>query len=210
MKRIAVFASGGGTDFQSVIDANLAENFCEISVLIASKGGIGAIERAKKHGIRAEVFSKADYPDLEELYEKLAALLNGLGVDYIVLAGWLKIIPESFIKKFEDRIINIHPSLIPAFCGGGYYGLKVHRAVLEYGAKISGCTVHFVNEVPDGGAIIAQRAVEVMEDDTPESLQARILAEEHRLLPYCVEKLCEVKIIKCGRKVAVLDKMQHI
>ena len=205
MKRIAVFASGGGTDFQSVIDANLAENFCEISVLIASKGGIGAIERAKKHGIRAEVFSKADYPDLEELYEKLAALLNGLGVDYIVLAGWLKIIPESFIKKFEDRIINIHPSLIPAFCGGGYYGLKVHRAVHESGAKISGCTVHFVNEVPDGGAIIAQRAVEVMEDDTPESLQARILAEEHRLLPYCVEKLCEGKIIKCGRKVAVLD-----
>lgn len=204
MKRIAVFASGGGTDFQSVIDANLAENFCEISVLIASKGGIGAIERAKKHGIRAEVFSKADYPDLEELYEKLAALLNGLGVDYIVLAGWLKIIPESFIKKFEDRIINIHPSLIPAFCGGGYYGLKVHRAVLEYGAKISGCTVHFVNEVPDGGAIIAQRAVDVEDGDTPELLQARILKVEHMLLPYCVKKLCEGKVIKNGRRVTVL------
>ncbi len=204
MKRIAVFASGGGTDFQSVIDANLAENFCEISVLIASKGGIGAIERAKKHGIRAEVFSKADYPDLEELYEKLAALLNGLGVDYIVLAGWLKIIPESFIKKFEDRIINIHPSLIPAFCGGGYYGLKVHRAVLEYGAKISGCTVHFVNEVPDGGAIIAQRAVDVEDGDTPELLQARILEVEHKLLPYCVKKLCEGKVIKNGRRVTVL------
>ena len=204
MKRIAVFASGGGTDFQSVIDANLAENFCEISVLIASKGGIGAIERAKKHGIRAEVFSKADYPDLEELYEKLAALLNGLGVDYIVLAGWLKIIPESFIKKFEDRIINIHPSLIPAFCGGGYYGLKVHRAVLGYGAKISGCTVHFVNEVPDGGAIIAQRAVDVEDGDTPELLQARILEVEHMLLPYCVKKLCEGKVIKNGRRVTVL------
>ena len=204
MKRIAVFASGGGTDFQAVIDANLAENFCEISVLIASKGGIGAIERAKKHGIRAEVFSKADYPDLEELYEKLAALLNGLGVDYIVLAGWLKIIPESFIKKFEDRIINIHPSLIPAFCGGGYYGLKVHRAVLEYGAKISGCTVHFVNEVPDGGAIIAQRAVDVEDGDTPELLQERILEVEHMLLPYCVKKLCEGKVIKNGRMVTVL------
>lgn len=204
MKRIAVFASGGGTDFQSVIDANLAENFCEISVLIASKDGIGAIERAKKHGIRTEVFSKADYPDLEELYEKLAALLNGLGVDYIVLAGWLKIIPESFIRKFEDRIINIHPSLIPAFCGGGYYGLKVHRAVLEYGAKISGCTVHFVNEVPDGGAIIAQRAVDVEDGDTPELLQARILEVEHTLLPYCVKKLCEGKVIKNGRRVKVL------
>ena len=204
MKRIAVFASGGGTDFQSVIDANLAENFCEISVLIASKDGIGAIERAKRHGIRAEVFSKADYPDFEELYEKLAALLNGLGVDYIVLAGWLKIIPESFIKKFEDRIINIHPSLIPAFCGGGYYGLKVHRAVLEYGAKISGCTVHFVNEVPDGGAIIAQRAVDVEDGDTPELLQERILEVEHMLLPYCVKKLCEGKVIKNGRRVTVL------
>lgn len=203
MKRIAVFASGGGTDFQSVIDANLAENFCEISVLIASKGGIGAIERAKKHGIRAEVFSKADYPDLEELYEKLAALLNGLGVDYIVLAGWLKIIPESFIKKFEDRIINIHPSLIPAFCGSGYYGLKVHQAVLDYGAKISGCTVHFVNEVPDGGAIIAQRAVEVEDGDTAESLQARILEVEHELLPYCVKQLCLGNIIKDGRKVTI-------
>lgn len=205
MKRIAVFASGGGTDFQSVIDANLAENFCEISVLIASKNGIGAIERAKKHGIRAEVFSKADYPDLEELYEKLAALLDGLGVDYIVLAGWLKIIPESFIKKFEDRIINIHPSLIPAFCGGGYYGLRVHKAVLEYGAKISGCTVHFVNEVPDGGAIIAQRAVDVEDGDTPELLQTRILEVEHMLLPYCVKKLCEGKVIKDGRRVKVLD-----
>lgn len=204
MKRIAVFASGGGTDFQSVIDANERERFCEIAVLVASKHGIGAIERAERHGIRAEVYAKAEWPDLEELYADLAALLSGLGVDYIVLAGWLKIIPESFIKRFEDRIINIHPSLIPAFCGSGYYGLKVHRAVLEYGAKISGCTVHFVNEVPDGGAIIAQRAVCVEEGDTPESLQSRILAVEHELLPYCVKKLCEGKVIKRGRSVSLL------
>ena len=204
MKRIAVFASGGGTDFQSVIDANERERFCEIAVLVASKHGIGAIERAERHGIRAEVYAKAEWPDLEELYADLAALLSGLGVDYIVLAGWLKIIPESFIKRFEDRIINIHPSLIPAFCGSGYYGLKVHRAVLEYGTKISGCTVHFVNEVPDGGAIIAQRAVCVEEGDTPESLQSRILAVEHELLPYCVKKLCEGKVIKRGRSVSVL------
>lgn len=205
MKRIAVFASGGGTDFQSVIDANERDNFCEISVLIASKSGIGAIERAKKHGIRAEVFAKADYPDLETLYSALTELLKELSIDYIVLAGWLKIIPESFIKNFEDRIINIHPSLIPSFCGGGYYGLRVHKAVLDYGAKISGCTVHFVNEVPDGGAIIAQRAVEVADGDTPETLQSRILEEEHKLLPYCVKKLCEGKVIKEGRKVTVLD-----
>ncbi len=205
MKRIAVFASGGGTDFQSVIDANEREHFCEIAVLIASKGGIGAIERAQRHGIRAEVYSKADMPDIERLYEKLAAFLNGLSVDYIVLAGWLKIIPESFIKQFKDRIINIHPSLIPAFCGGGFYGLRVHKAVIEYGAKVSGCTVHFVNEVPDGGAIIAQRAVEVADDDTPETLQARILEREHELLPYCVKKLCEGKVVKDGRAVKVLD-----
>lgn len=204
MKKIAVFASGGGTDFQSVIDANERERFCEISYLIASKDGIGAIERAKKHNIPSAVFAKKDYPDLETLYAELTRLLNGAGVDYIVLAGWLKIIPESFIAAFRDRIVNIHPSLIPAFCGAGYYGLKVHEAVLEYGAKVSGCTVHFVNEIPDGGAIIAQRTVEVAPDDTPESLQARILEEEHKLLPYCVRKLCEGKVKKDGRKVTII------
>ena len=204
MKRIAVFASGGGTDFQSIIDANEKDKFCEISCLIASKEGIGAIERAQKHGIKTAVFSKSGYPDIDELYKELTYLLNINRVDYIVLAGWLKIIPESFIKTFEDRIINIHPSLIPAFCGAGFYGLKVHKAVIDYGAKVSGCTVHFVNEVPDGGAIIAQTAVNVEDSDTPESLQARILQEEHKLLPYCVKKLCEGKIIKNGRTVTVL------
>lgn len=204
MKRIAVFASGSGTDFQSVIDANEKEKFCEIVYLIASKDGIGAIDRAKNHGISTAVFAKNDYPDLETLYGKLTYLLNINRVDYIVLAGWLKIIPESFIEAFKDRIINIHPSLIPAFCGSGFYGLKVHQAVLDYGAKVSGCTVHFVNEVPDGGAIIAQTAVNVEDSDTPESLQARILEEEHKLLPYCVKKLCQDKIQKNGRKVTVI------
>lgn len=203
MKRIAVFASGGGTDFQSVIDANDKEKFCEITYLIASKEGIGAIDRAKKHGIKTAIFAKKDFPDLENLYAELTYLLNINRVDYIVLAGWLKIIPESFIKAFEDRIINIHPSLIPSFCGAGMYGLNVHKAVLEYGAKVSGCTVHFVNEIPDGGAIIAQTAVEVRNGDTPESLQARILEKEHELLPYCVKKLCEGKIKKNGRKVTI-------
>lgn len=203
MKKIAVFASGGGTDFQSVIDANEKESFCEIAMLIASKSGIGAIERAEKHNIPFYVFSKQNYDDLEILYAELSRLLDESKVDYIVLAGWLKIIPESFIKAFSDRIINIHPSLIPAFCGAGYYGLKVHKAVIEYGAKISGCTVHFVNEIPDGGAIIAQRAVEVGDGDTPESLQAKILEEEHRLLPYCVKKLCQGKVEKNGRTVKI-------
>lgn len=202
-KRIAVFASGGGTDFQSIIDAVEKEGFCEIALLIASKEDIGAIKRADKHGIKSAVFSKKDYPDLETLYKELTYLLNLNGVDYIVLAGWLKIIPESFIKTFEDRIINIHPSLIPAFCGAGYYGLKVHQAVIEFGAKVSGCTVHFVNEIPDGGAIIAQTAVPVQDGDTAEILQTRILEEEHKLLPYCVKKLCEGKIFKDGRRVII-------
>lgn len=203
MKRIAVFASGGGTDFQSVIDANEREHFCEISVLIASKEGIGAIDRAHSHGIDTAVFSKKDYSDLETLYAELNTFLQQKQIDYIVLAGWLKIIPGSFIKTFADRIINIHPSLIPAFCGAGYYGLNVHRAVLEYGAKVSGCTVHFVNEIPDGGAIIAQTAVKVEDGDTPEALQARILEEEHNLLPYCVKMLCLGKIEKHGRHVTI-------
>ena len=202
-KNIAVFASGGGTDFQSVIDANEREKFCNIKLLIASKDGIGAIKRAESHGIKTAVFSGKDYPDTECLYKELKYLLNINSIDYIVLAGWLKIIPLSFINEFKDRIINIHPSLIPAFCGAGMYGLNVHKSVIEYGAKISGCTVHFVDEVPDGGAIIAQRAVEVKDCDTAESLQLRILGEEHKLLPYCVKKLCEGKVIKQGRKVII-------
>ncbi len=203
MKRIAVFASGGGTDFQSVIDANEREKFCEIACLVASKDCIGAIDRARKHNISVGVFEKNAYPDVEKLYGELTYFLNMHRVDYIVLAGWLKIIPESFIKKFQGRIINIHPSLIPSFCGAGFYGLKVHRAVVEYGAKVSGCTVHFVNEVPDGGEIIAQAVVEVRHDDTPESLQLRVLEKEHELLPYCVKKLCEGKIAVNGRIVTV-------
>ena len=189
---------------RQVIDANEKEKFCEIAYLIASKEGIGAIARAQKHGIATAVFSKRDYPDTDALYAELTYLLNLNRIDYIVLAGWLKIIPDSFIKTFEDRIINIHPSLIPAFCGAGFYGLKVHKAVIDYGAKVSGCTVHFVNEIPDGGAIIAQTAVNVEDSDTPESLQARILQEEHKLLPYCVKKLCEGKIIKNGRMVTIV------
>lgn len=203
MKNIAVFASGGGTDFQSVIDANEREKFCDIRYLIASKEGIGAIDRAKKAGIRTAVFAKADYPSLEALYEKLAALLEGAGVDYIVLAGWLKIIPASFIDRFRDRIVNIHPSLIPSFCGKGFYGLKVHEAALAYGVKVTGATVHFVSADVDGGAIIMQRAVPVFGEDTPEILQKRVLETEHEILPLCVKLLCEGKIEKRGRQVFI-------
>lgn len=206
MKRIAVFASGGGTDFQSVIDANAKEKFCEIKYLVASKDGIGAIDRAKKAGIETAVFSKKDYPDLEELYKKLTEFLKAGEVDYIVLAGWLKIIPASFTEEFKDRIVNIHPSLIPSFCGKGFYGLNVHKAVLEYGARVSGATVHFVEADVDGGAIIMQKTAPVLWNDTPESLQARVLEVEHEMLPLCVKLLCEGKIVKEGRQVRILEE----
>lgn len=205
MKKIAVFASGSGSDFQSVIDANEREQFCEISLLVASKEGIYAIERAKKHGIDSIVRNKKDFASVEEMYEDIIAELNRRGVDYVVLAGYLSILGENFVRAFPDRIINIHPSLIPSFCGKGFYGLNVHRAAIEYGVKISGLTVHFVDEHYDSGAIILQRAVEVKEDDTPESLQARILEEEHRALPEAVRLLTTGKIVKEGRKVTIAE-----
>ena len=202
MKKIAVFASGGGTDFQSVIDANESEKFCEIEYLVASKPEIGAIRRAEKHGIKTLVFDKTA-ESKDEFYARIAKTLKAGGVEYIVLAGWLLVVSESFIKEFENAIVNIHPSLIPSFCGMGYYGLHVHKAAIEYGVKLSGATVHFVEADVDGGAIIMQRAVPVETDDTPESLQARILKEEHEMLPLCVKLLCQGKIEKKGRKVYV-------
>lgn len=203
MKKIAVFASGGGTDFQSVIDANEREQFCEIAYLVASKPQIGAINRAEKHGIKTLVYDKTTGESKDAFYERVANTLKEKGVEYVVLAGWLLVVPPAFINAFEDRIINIHPSLIPAFCGMGYYGLRVHVAAIEYGVKRSGATVHFVSADVDGGAIIMQRTVEVKDNDTPESLQARILKKEHKMLPECVKLLCQGKIVKAGRKVYV-------
>ena len=204
MKRIAVFASGSGSDFQSVIDANEREPFCEISLLVASKAGIGAVDRAEKHGIAHIVCSKKDFSSAEEMGERLIAECRARGIDYIVLAGYLSMVPENLIRAYPDAIINIHPSLIPAFCGKGFYGLNVHRAAVGYGVKISGLTVHFVDEQYDSGAIILQRAVPGADADTPESLQARILEEEHRALPEAVRLLTTGRLKKEGRKVTVL------
>ncbi len=204
MKKIAVFASGGGTDFQSVIDANEREKFCEIEYLVASKPEIGAIDRAKKHGIQTLVFDKAT-ESKDEFYARVAQTLKSAGVEYIVLAGWLLVVPAAFIRQFEDAIVNIHPSLIPSFCGMGYYGIHVHEKAIEYGVKLSGATVHFVSADVDGGAIIMQRAVPVEADDTPQSLQARILKEEHTMLPECVKLLCQGKVCKQGRIVKILE-----
>ena len=202
MKKIAVFASGGGTDFQSIIDANERENFCQIEYLVASKPNIGAINRAEKHGIKPLVFDKTTETK-DTFYVRVAKTLKEAGVELVVLAGWLLVVPASFIKEFENAIINIHPSLIPSFCGMGYYGIHVHEKAIEYGVKLSGATVHFVEADVDGGAIIMQRAVPVEPDDTPETLQARILKEEHQMLPECVKLLCQGKVEKSGRQVRV-------
>ncbi|MBQ8295308.1 MAG: phosphoribosylglycinamide formyltransferase [Clostridia bacterium] len=204
MKKIAVFASGGGTDFQSVIDANEREQFCQIEYLVASKAEIGAIKRAGKHGIKTLVFDKTQETK-DEFYARIASTLKADGVEFIVLAGWLLVVPAAFIKEFENAIINIHPSLIPSFCGMGYYGLHVHEKAIEYGVKLSGATVHFVEADVDGGAIIMQRAVAVDADDTPETLQANILKEEHKMLPECVKLLCQGKVQKDGRRVRILQ-----
>ena len=204
MKKIAVFASGGGTDFQSIIDANEREQFCQITYLVASKPEIGAITRAKNQGIDVLVYEKDKFADKEAFYDYVADELKAAGVEYIVLAGWLFVIPASFIKKFESAIINIHPSLIPSFCGMGYYGLRVHTAAIEYGVKVSGATVHFVEADVDGGAIIMQRCVPVEAEDTPEILQKRVLAVEHEMLPECVKLLCQDKVQKVGRTVKIL------
>lgn len=203
-KKIAVFASGGGTDFQSVIDANEKSKFCEIAYLVASKPNIGAIERAEKHGINVLTYNPSIGESMDEFYARLTKRFVAEGIDYILLAGWLKIIPESFISSFADRIVNIHPSLLPAFGGKGYYGLKVHQAALAYGVKVSGATVHFVEAEVDGGAIIMQGAVRVENDDTPESLQQRVLALEHEILPAAMKLLCEGKVQKIGRTVKIL------
>ena len=205
MKKIAVFASGGGTDFQSVIDANQKSPFCQIAYLVASKPEIGAIRRAEDNGIQTLVYDKNAFLDKSVFYQFVAKTLKEAGVEYIVLAGWLMVVPPEFIKAFEDKVINIHPSLIPSFCGMGYYGLKVHQKAIEYGVKLSGATVHFVEADVDGGAIIMQRAVEVLPSDTAETLQQRILKEEHKMLPLCVKLLCEGKIKKTGRIVEVIE-----
>lgn len=189
MKNVAVFCSGGGTDFQSIIDANEKERFCNLKVMIASKEGIGAIDRAKAHGIEFLVFDKKDYPDLKTLFSAISDSLKERGIDYIVLAGYLSILDEDFVREYKNRIINIHPSLIPSFCGMGYYGLKVHKAALDRGVKITGATIHFVDEGADTGKILMQRAVEVLDGDTPESLQQRVLKAEHEMLPLALKNL---------------------
>lgn len=197
MKKAVILVSGGGTNLQAIIDAKACGKItnCEIAAVISSKTGAYAIERASNAGIPAYVLDRKQYSSNEEYSEDLLALVEGLGADLIVLAGFLVILSEKFIKSYPNKIINVHPSLIPSFCGDGYYGLKVHEAALEKGVKVTGATVHFVNEITDGGKIILQKAVEVKEGDTPEILQKRVMVEaEWKILPQAIDMFCNEKI----------------
>lgn len=197
MLNIAVLISGGGSNLQSIIDG------CEsgyingiVKLVISNKDNVYGLERATKHNIKTFV---------EKEDEKIIDLLNKENIDLVVLAGYLKIISPKFVEAFRNKIINIHPSLIPAFCGEGYYGKKVHESVIGYGVKLSGATVHFVDEGADTGPIIMQKSVEVKVDDTPQSLSERVLAVEHEILKESVRLYCDNKLTVNGRGVIVND-----
>ena len=190
--RIAVLVSGGGTNLQALIDAQgKVLKSGKIELVVSNVPGAYALERAKKAGIATEVVVKKELGSQAAFEEKLMEILDGNRIDIIILAGFMTILTEKFTAHYPKRILNVHPSLIPAFCGEGFYGLRVHQAALDYGVKVTGATVHFVNEIPDGGEIIAQKAVEVLPGDTPEILQKRVMEEaEWILLPQAAEKVC--------------------
>lgn len=191
-KNIAVFISGGGTDMQSIIDATESGYINgQVVCVVANKDGIYGLERAKKHNIDNVVFSGKDYESLSQRDQAILEYLKPYNIDLIVLAGYLSIVTPVLVNEYRGRMINIHPALIPSYCGMGMYGMNVHRAVIAGKEKYSGATVHYVDEGADTGKIIAQEKVEVKEDDTPESLQERVLELEHVLLPKVVKQLCE-------------------
>ena len=197
MFRIAVMVSGGGTNLQAIIDAISSGKITdtEIAVVISNNADAYALTRAKNAGVPAVCVSRKEIPDRTAYNQALMKSVDDANVDLIVLAGFLVVIPEEMIQKYRNRIINIHPSLIPSFCGTGYYGLKVHEGALERGVKVSGATVHFVDEGTDTGPIILQKAVEVLDDDTPEVLQRRIMEQaEWILLPQAIDLLAHGKI----------------
>ncbi|HWQ05724.1 MAG TPA: phosphoribosylglycinamide formyltransferase [Feifaniaceae bacterium] len=191
--RVAVLVSGNGTNLQALIDARASGllNSGELALVISSKADVYALERAKQAGIQTKVAARADFLTREAFEQRLLAILTEHRIDLIVLAGFMHILSAGFVSRFPDRILNVHPSLIPRYCGKGYYGLKVHAAVLDAGETVTGATVHMVNEVPDGGRILLQKAVDVLPGDTPETLQKRVLEQaEWRLLPEAAERLC--------------------
>ena len=190
--RIAVFVSGGGTNLQALIDAQKSGiiESGEIVLVISNNKDAYALTRAAENGIASEVVLKKECGSQEAFEAKLCQILEENKIDLIVLAGFMSILSGDFTDKYPNRIINVHPSLIPSFCGKGFYGLHVHEAALEYGVKVTGATVHFVNEIPDGGQIIMQKAVEILEDDTPETLQKRVMEQvEWKILPAATEAI---------------------
>ncbi len=199
MYKIAVLTSGSGSNLQAIID-NIKSGYlnCSIEIVISDRQDCYSIERAKNNNIKTHIIDKKSFG--ESLSDEILELLCGK-VDLIVLAGFLSILKGNILKEFKYRIINIHPSLIPAFCGNGMHGINVHKSAIEYGVKFSGCTVHFVDEGCDTGAIIVQRVVEVRDDDTPDSLQKRILLEEHKALPKAIKYLESGNIRIEGRRV---------
>lgn len=197
MVNIAVLVSGGGTNLQAILDAQARGDIHNgrVSVVVSSNDKAYALERAKQAGVPGVVRRKKDYASGAEYCRALAQFLQEQNIGLIVLAGFMTVLDEEFCKNFENRIINVHPSLIPSFCGDGFYGLHVHGAALAKGVKVTGATVHFVNAITDGGPIIAQKAVAVEPDDTPEILQKRVMAQaEHILLPRAVSLFCEGKL----------------
>ena len=193
MIRIAVLVSGSGTNLQALIDAwkDGALEGGEISLVISSRQGVQAIERAKNAGVKTITIERKKHADNSEFDNSIYTALSENNIDFVVLGGFLSVLGGKTLSAFKKRIINVHPALIPSFCGKGFYGLRVHQAVLEYGVKVTGATVHFVNDVVDGGKIILQKAIDVLPDDTPESLQQRVMREcEWELLPKAVAMFC--------------------
>jgi len=204
--RIAVLVSGGGTNLQTLIDAQSRGELGggEIAAVISSKAGAYALERAKNAGIPGYVLPRKEFASNQAMTVALVEMLKELKIDLVVLAGCMIIFTEELVQAYPNAIMNVHPALIPAFCGKGYYGLHVHEEVLKYGVKLSGATVHFVSEECDGGPIIAQKAVEVRTDDTPETLQRRIMEQaEWKLLPEAVKLFCQGRITVEGRTVII-------
>lgn len=205
-KRIAVLVSGGGTNLQALIDAEKRGELGngKISLVISSKPDVYALERAKNNGIASLVLARKAYDSISDYSKALADALEAAGADLVVLAGFLTIIDEQVYEKFPNKILNVHPALIPSFCGKGFYGLHVHEAALAKGVKLSGATVHIVTPECDAGPIVLQKAVEVKQDDTPETLQRRIMEEaEWKILPNAVRLFCEDKITVVNNKVYI-------
>ncbi len=207
LKKFAVLASGGGTDLQAIIDAvRRGDINAEICLLIAGKEGIRAIERAEEAGIPVKVICKKDFDTIEEFDLAIRDTLVLAQADFVVLAGYLSIVGENTVKQFRNKIINIHPALIPSLCGMGYYGRRVHQAVLDAGVKLTGVTIHFVDEGADTGPIIMQEGVPVFDNDTVESLAIRVLKKEHEMLPRAVAQMVDGRLFVEGRKVRVIDQ----